>query len=104
FSNAPAFAPGPTPALSGTRRSEMHTESDRSSRLRILVALASVALGACVNPFAVDRTPVIDEGVGGERGTGGKRATGTGGTGTGGTVVVTGTGGSATGTGGSQGG
>jgi hypothetical protein len=80
----------------------MHTESDRSSRLRILVALASVALGACVNPFAVDRTPIIDDGEGGA-GAGGKRATGTGGKGTGGSVT-TGTGGSATGTGGSQGG
>ena len=64
----------------------MHTESDRSSRLRILVALASVALGACVNPFAVDRLPVED-GAGGEKGTGGKRVTGTGGRGTGADVM-----------------
>jgi hypothetical protein len=71
----------------------MQTESKRLTSL-CLLAFATAALASCVNPFAVDRTPIEQDGVGGAgTGVGGKR-TGTGGArGTGGMVGTVGTGG-----------
>ena len=87
----------------------MHTDSNRTSRLRRLIfACAGVGLASCVNPFAVDTSPLHpDTGQGGasaSNGLGGSR-TGLGGqTASAGGSVGTGHLGGATGSGGTMGG